>query len=87
MLAHKAKKWPGAAILMEFSMTIHMHQATLSPAFVRRESNDWADQLSKLNPDGFCPEKRIEGVLGYKMFIMNKILALADTDPNLSTAS
>ena len=53
MLANKAKKWPGAAILMEISLTIHLHQTSLAPSFVHRESNEWADQLSKMDDTGF----------------------------------
>jgi hypothetical protein len=79
MLANKAKKWPGAAILMELSMTIHMHQATLSPAFVHRESNDWADQLSKMDSTGFCSNRRIKDVLNYKMVILDSLLQLSNT--------
>ena len=47
MLANKAKKWPSAAILMELSLQIHVHQTSLAPAFIHRELNDWSDQLSK----------------------------------------
>ena len=47
MLANKSKKWPSAAILMELSLQIHVHQTSLAPAFIHRELNDWSDQLSK----------------------------------------
>ena len=34
MLANRSKKWPSAAVLMELSLQLHVHQTCLAPAFI-----------------------------------------------------
>ena len=62
MLANKSKKWPSAAILMELSLQIHVHQTSLAPAFIRRELNDWSDQLSKGEVARFNPGLQVQPI-------------------------
>jgi hypothetical protein len=60
MLANKSKKWPNAAILMELSLQLHVHQTCLAPAFIHWEHNDWSDQLSKGDTSKFDPAFQIQ---------------------------
>ena len=59
MLSGRAKKWPNSAILCELTMTLYRAEATISPAFVKREYNQWADDLTHMDFAGFDLSKRL----------------------------
>ena len=72
MLANRSKKWPSAAILMELSLQLHVHQTCLAPAFIHRELNDWSDQLSKGDTSKFHPALQVDPVESF--IILNDLL-------------
>jgi len=72
MLANKSKKWPNAAILMELSLQLHTNQTCLAPAFIHREHNDWADQLSKGETSKFNPTLQVQPIESF--IILNDLL-------------
>jgi hypothetical protein len=59
MLSGRAKKWPNSAILCELMMTLYRAEATIWPSFIKREYNQWADDLTHLNFTGFDLSKRL----------------------------
>ena len=52
------KKWPIADILMEMVLTTYFAQAHFTVSHVKRDNNEWADQLSKRDFSGFDPRHR-----------------------------
>jgi hypothetical protein len=49
------KKWPAADILMELALTCHFADAHFTVSHVKRDQNEWADQLSKEVTGDFSP--------------------------------
>ena len=52
------KKWPAADILMELVLTSYFAEAHFTLSHVKRDSNEWADQLSKGDTGDFSPALR-----------------------------
>jgi len=59
LLAGRAKKWPNSAIICEVLMTLYKTRSTILPMFLKREYNQWADDLTHLNFHGFDLQKRL----------------------------
>ena len=57
---HRTKKWPAADILMELLVTAHFEGMPPKIQHVKRDHNEWADQLTHHPPmlQGFDPDKR-----------------------------
>ena len=56
MLNNKTRQMPTAAILMQLVLTLHKGGAQLAPSHVKRDLNQWADELTHPNPTGFNPD-------------------------------
>ena len=55
MLNNKTRQMPTSAILMQLVLTLHKGGAQLAPSHVKRDLNQWADELTHPNPTGFPP--------------------------------
>ena len=53
-------KWPGAAVLMQFSEILMRRGLLLDLEWVPRDQNDIADRLANLDLEGFDPALRME---------------------------
>jgi hypothetical protein len=60
LLSNRSKKWPNAAFIMDLNMTLHMAGSHIRPNFVKREFNEWADQLTHGDSSGFDEAKRLQ---------------------------
>ena len=56
VLNNKTRQMPTAAIMMQIVLTLHKGGAQLAPSHVKRDLNQWADELTHPNPTGFDPE-------------------------------
>ena len=52
VLNNKTRQMPTAAILMQLVLTLHKGGAQLAPHHVKRDLNQWADELTHPNPTG-----------------------------------
>ena len=59
LLSARSKRWPNSAFIMDLVVSLHMADSSIRPHFIKREYNEWADQLTHLNSLGFCPKKRL----------------------------
>ena len=60
LLANRSKKWPNAAFIMDLALTLFLADAQVRPQFIKREYNEWADQLTHLDTSGFTADKRLQ---------------------------
>ena len=60
MLNNKTRQMPTVAILMQLVLTLHKGGAQLAPHHVKRDLNQWADELTHPNPTGFHPEFHLD---------------------------
>jgi hypothetical protein len=60
LLNASSKKWPCSAILMELMWLVHSHNVMLGAQHVYRELNQWADDLSNGQCNGFAHTNRID---------------------------
>jgi hypothetical protein len=61
-------KWPGAAVLMQLARSLAKRRLWLDLAWVPREENVEADQLSNEDYEGFNPDRRIDVDLSVEKF-------------------
>ena len=54
------KKWPAADILMGLALTCHFADAHFTVSHIKRDQNEWADQLSKEVTGDFSPALRCD---------------------------
>ena len=75
MLNNKTRQMPTAAILMQLVLTLHKGGAQLAPSHVKRDLNQWADELTHPNPTGFNPDYCLDAKTILKEFtLMNWVL-------------
>ena len=60
MLNNKTRQMPTAAILMQLVLTLPKGGAQLAPHHVKRDLNQWANELTHPNPTGFHPEFHLD---------------------------
>ena len=62
MLNNKTRQMPTAAVLMQLVLTLHRGGggAQLAPSHVKRDLNQWADDLTHPNPLGFNPNYHLD---------------------------
>ena len=76
LLANRSRKWPVSGLLMELGMTLHKHSSSIRPSFLKREWNEWADQLTHLDSSGFSPENQVTLSTSSEWLILPKLLEL-----------
>lgn len=54
----RCKKWPTADILAELTLTAHLAGTRLAARHVKRDQNEWADQLTHEDFSGYDMKKR-----------------------------
>jgi hypothetical protein len=57
------KKWPNCDIALELALTAYSNGNRINTRHVKRDANQWADQLSNDDTTGFDPTRRHEFVL------------------------
>ena len=71
---------PTAVILMELVYQLYQAGHMLAPAHSRRDDNQWADELTHPNPQGFDPALRVDLTpYFHKLALIPKILEAGDT--------
>ena len=59
LLSNRQKRWPNAVLIMDLSVSLHMSDQHIRPHFLKREFNEWADQLTHSNSAGFNKERQL----------------------------
>ena len=59
MLDQKTKKMPTSAILMQLVVLLHSSGVQLAPSHMKRDFNQWADELTHPHFSGFLPERQL----------------------------
>ena len=59
LLAGSSKRWPNSAIIMDLAFSLHSASKRIRPSFLKREYNEWADQLTHRDMTGFSPKLRL----------------------------
>ena len=59
MLNQKTKKMPTSAILMQLVVLLHSSGTQLAPSHMKRDFNQWADELTHPHFSGFLPERQL----------------------------
>jgi hypothetical protein len=76
LLANRSRKWPISGLLMELGVSLHKHSSSIRPSFCKRERNEWADQLTRLDSSGFSPDKQVLLSPFSEWLILPKLLEL-----------
>ena len=80
ILNNATRKMPTAVILMELVYQLYQAGHMLAPAHSRRDDNQWADELTHPNPQGFDPALRVDLTpYFHKLALIPKILEAGDT--------
>eukprot|EP00435_Cladocopium_sp_Y103_P060109 s690_g21.t2 len=60
LLNSHTRKMPTAAFLMQLVYLLYEKRAQIAPSHCKRDHNQWADDLTHSEPQGFTPELRID---------------------------
>ena len=59
LIDSKSRKMPSAAILIELMHLLHCKSCTVAPSHVKRDFNQWADELTHPDYRGCAPDRRL----------------------------
>ena len=77
VLNDKTRKWPASAVIMEILLQAQQHAVQLAPAHVKREFNQWADDLVNGKTNSFAQSRRVRPDLeAPKWHIFEVLLAM-----------
>ena len=80
ILNNATRKMPTAVILMELVYQLYQAGHMLAPTHSRRDDNQWADELTHPEPQGFDPALRVDLTpYFHKLALIAKILEAGDT--------
>ena len=80
ILNNATRKMPTAVILMELVYQLYQAGHMLAPTHSRRDDNQWADELTHPEPQGFDPALRVDLTpFFHKLALIPKILEAGDT--------
>ena len=68
ILNQKTKKMPTALLLMELVLQLHLHECQVAPSHVKRDFNQWADELTHPHYKGFSASRRLDVRCAWKQF-------------------
>ena len=60
LLNQKTKKMPTSAFLMQLVLLLHEAGVQLAPSHMKRDLNQWADELTHPGHVGFTPERQLD---------------------------
>ena len=68
ILNQKTRKMPTALLLMELVLQLHFFQCQVAPSHVKRDLNQWADELTHPDYREFNPDKRLDVASAWSQF-------------------
>ena len=68
ILNQKTRKMPTALLLMELVLQLHLHECRVAPSHVKRDFNQWADELTHPDYRGFHPSRRLDVLAAWTHF-------------------
>ncbi len=78
----KCKKWPNSAILMEIALVQHHQRMRLDLQHVHRENNQWSDQLTHSDFNGFNEQLRFQPNTDYmQWYLLDKLPMFENLSP------
>ena len=68
ILNQKTRKMQTALLLMELVLQLHLHECQVAPSHVKRDLNQWPDELTHPDYREFNPDRRLDVAGAWSQF-------------------